>query len=271
MQKIIMLGTGHGAVYHTLESCFLLQNDEEYFLVDTGGKINVIENMKKCGVTLDKIHNIFISPTHTDHLLGFFWILKVMGGLIKSGKHNGEIHVYCNKEVADAIQTIYPYLYPEPKVDLIKKHLDIVVVQDNETVTICNRDYTFFDVKARGNLLYGFETLLDSKERFVFLGDETLDSSLYSKIEGAGYVMHEAFCLDAEKDIFKPYEKHHSTVKSVCSNFKDLHIKNIILYHTEESHEKNRKKLYLEEARKYYSGNVIVPNDMEIIEIGGNN
>ena len=41
--------------------------------------------------------------------------------------------------------------------------------------------------------------------------------------------MHEAFCLDAEQDIFKPYEKKHSTVKSVCENLKGKILK-ILFY-----------------------------------------
>ena len=79
--------------------------------------------------------------------------------------------------------------------------------------------------------------------------------------------MHEAFCLDSDKDIFKPYEKKHSTVKYVCENLNGLNIKNLILYHTEDSHKEKRKELYTKEANKYFKGNVIVPNDLEVINI----
>lgn len=79
--------------------------------------------------------------------------------------------------------------------------------------------------------------------------------------------MHEAFCLDSEQDIFKPYEKHHSTVKSVCENFKDFNIKNLILFHTEDTHLNNRKELYLNEGKQYYSNNILIPDDLEIIEL----
>lgn len=47
----------------------------------------------------------------------------------------------------------------------------------------------------------------------------------------------------------------------------DLKVKNLILYHTEESHGKERKKLYTEEAQKNFNGNVYVPDDLEIIEL----
>lgn len=46
-----------------------------------------------------------------------------------------------------------------------------------------------------------------------------------------------------------------------------LEVKNLILYHTEESHKDERKKLYTDEAQENFSGNVIVPDDLEIINI----
>lgn len=120
-------------------------------------------------------------------------------------------------------------------------------------------------MKAGKNALLGFEVMLNDK-RVCFLGDEECNPEIYPKIENADYVMHEAFCLDSEEAIFKPYEKHHSTVKSVCEKMNNLNIKNLILYHTEETHE-NRKELYTEEAKKYFENNVIVPDDFDVIEI----
>lgn len=37
MQKIIMLGTGMGSTVNLFNTCFAIQNDDEYFLIDTGG------------------------------------------------------------------------------------------------------------------------------------------------------------------------------------------------------------------------------------------
>ena len=47
----------------------------------------------------------------------------------------------------------------------------------------------------------------------------------------------------------------------------DLHVKNLILYHTEESHGDERKKLYTQEAQKTFKGNIYVPDDLETIEL----
>jgi len=267
MQKIIMLGTGHGFVFDCYNTCFLMQNDDKYFLIDTGGSAHIVQNLLKLNINLNKIHDIFISHCHTDHILGLFWLLKRLSGMIHDRKYEGTLNIYCNDEVANSIKNIYPNIFPSSYVDLITNYLNIVILNNNDTKNITNRDYTFFDVKAKGNKLYGFKTILDDNKKFVFLGDETCNPEIYDEIRNSDYVMHEAFCLDSEQEIFKPYEKHHSTVKSVCENFKDFNIKNLILFHTEDTHLKDRKELYLNEGKKYCSNNILVPDDLETIEL----
>jgi ribonuclease Z len=193
--------------------------------------------------------------------------MKRITGMIRSGKYDGVLNIYCNDEVEKSIRNIYPNLFPELSVDMIGKYLNIIVLNDGDMKNIAGRNYNFFDVKARGNKLYGFKTLLDNNEKLVFLGDETCNPEIYDEIRNSGYVMHEAFCLDREQDIFKPYEKHHSTVKSVCETFKYFNIKNLILFHTEDTHLNNRKELYLDEGKRYYSGNILIPDDLEVIDL----
>ena len=79
--------------------------------------------------------------------------------------------------------------------------------------------------------------------------------------------MHEAFCLETEESIFKPREKNHDTVKSACIKAENLGIKNIVLWHTQENLGDKRKAQYTKEAKENFSGNVVVPNDLEIIPL----
>lgn len=85
--------------------------------------------------------------------------------------------------------------------------------------------------------------------------------------DNADYVSHEAFCLDREEERFHAYEKNHSTVLSASQVMENLQVKNLTLYHTEETHGASRKELYQEEAKTVFSGNVIVPDDLEEIKI----
>ena len=73
--------------------------------------------------------------------------------------------------------------------------------------------------------------------------------------------------MDTEADIFKPYEKMHSTVKNASQIATNLNVKNLVLYHARDNDLKNRKRLYTEEARQYFSGNVYVPDDLDVIEL----
>ena len=62
-------------------------------------------------------------------------------------------------------------------------------------------------------------------------------------------------------DVYK--RQHHSTVKEACQLAEELGVPNLLLYHTEETHLKERKELYTAEGREYYHGNLYVPDDME--------
>lgn len=81
------------------------------------------------------------------------------------------------------------------------------------------------------------------------------------------WLLHEAFCLYSQADIFQPYEKNHSTVADACKLAEELKIKNLILYHTEDKNLQNRKTLYYNEGREYFSGNLYIPNDLEVFEV----
>ena len=74
------------------------------------------------------------------------------------------------------------------------------------------------------------------------------------------------FLFRYQKDIFKPYEKHHSTVKDASLLANLLEVENLLLYHSEEMNLEKRKQLYTNEAKLYFNGNIYVPDDLEIFK-----
>ena len=181
MEKIIMLGTGHGAVMELYNTCFLLDNNGEKLLVDTGGSIQIIKNLQISGYELTDINNIFISHCHTDHILGLCWIFKKIAVLYLSGEYQKKINIYCNSEVAESINKLISAVLPEPLQKVIKENVYIYVLKDNETINIAGENITFFDTHSKGNVLYGFETILNNGAKLVFLGDETCNPILYDR------------------------------------------------------------------------------------------
>ena len=55
-------------------------------------------------------------------------------------------------------------------------------------------------------------------------------------------------------------------MKDACELAQKLHTKNLVLYHTEDDHVDNRKELYKAEGSHYYTGNIFVPDDLEVME-----
>ena len=89
---------------------------------------------------------------------------------------------------------------------------------------------------------------------------------LHVKVQ-ASVLYHESFCLDNEEEKYNPHQKGHCTVKEASITAQTLKVQNLIILHTEDNDLKNRKKLYTSESKKYFNGNVYVPNDLDIIEI----
>ena len=83
----------------------------------------------------------------------------------------------------------------------------------------------------------------------------------------ADWLLSEAFCLKSEEEIFHPYTKHHSTAYDAGQMAERLGVRNLVLYHTEDSDLKNRARKYTEEARQNFQGNIFVPDDLDVINI----
>lgn len=86
MCKIVMLGTGSGGTLDLYNTCFAIQNNQGVFLIDTGGSIEIIKRLKQSDIKLNEIKNIFISHSHTDHILGLIWMFKKIGVMSCMGK-----------------------------------------------------------------------------------------------------------------------------------------------------------------------------------------
>lgn len=266
MEKIIMLGTGNGGTLNLYNTCFVIQNNNGNFLVDTGGSIEIIRRLKQVNIDIKDINHIFISHSHTDHILGLIWMFKNLGRASINGEIKTNINIYCNDVVYESIIEVSKHILPEKLVKGIFNIVNFHILKNEEEIEINGIKYTFFDIQARGTKQFGFECNINEK-RLVFLGDETLNSNLYERVKKSDYVMHEAFCLDSEEHIFHAYEKNHSTVKSASKVMNDLEVKNLILYHTEESHGNERKSVYTKEGENNFRGKIYVPDDLEIIEL----
>ena len=265
--KVTMLGTGMAVVKNCYNTCFVLSDGEDHFLVDGGGGSQILKILGEKKISLFGIHNIFVSHAHTDHLMGIIWVIRMLGHMIDANKYQGDLNIYCHQELSEGIKQICQIMLGGKITKLFGKRIHFIEVKDGQVEMILDKEVIFFDLHSKKMTQFGFVMKKENGEKLAFCGDEPLHERNTVLVENSEWLMHEAFCLYAERDIFKPYEKSHSTVKEACELAEKLNIKNALLYHTEDTHMQDRKVLYLAEGQEYYRGNLYVPDDGEELEI----
>ncbi len=263
MEELIILGTGNANAVRCYNTCFALRRGDEYFLIDAGGGNGILRQLEDAGIPLTGIHHIFLSHEHTDHLLGMVWMIRMIAAAMRQGRYEGNLHLYMHSDLVETLLTIVRLTVQGKFVRLIGERILFHPLQDGDTVEILGGRYTFFDIQSGKAKQYGFLTHLPDGKKFVFAGDEPYRACERPYVEGADWLLHEAFCLYSERERFRPYEKFHTTVKDACEMAEGLGVKRLILYHTEDKHYQNRKELYLAEGRPYFSGELYVPYDLE--------
>lgn len=56
--KLTMLGTGNAIVTECYNTCFVMQEEDQYFLVDGGGGSTLLRQLKYVGIDWKNIRNI---------------------------------------------------------------------------------------------------------------------------------------------------------------------------------------------------------------------
>lgn len=267
MEQLYVFGTGHATVTRLYNTCFAIRDEERFFMVDAGGGNGILRILKEMKISFSQIHDLFITHEHTDHLLGIIWMVRLIASGIKAGTYEGDLNIYCHEELCRSVEMICRCTLPAKLCSQFGKRIHLIPVHDGETLHIMDYDITFFDIHSTKATQFGFSLTLKNGRKLTCAGDEPFNPACSGYAEGSDWLLHEAFCLYGERDIFKPYEKHHSTVKDACELAARMQIPNLILWHTEDKNIDHRKELYSEEGRPYFQGNLFIPNDMEILDL----
>lgn len=267
MEQLYIFGTGNAAVTNCYNTCFAIKKGDEYFMTDAGGGNGILGILNDMNVDLSRIHHIFVSHEHTDHILGVVWLVRFIGARMKSDQYEGDLQIYCHERLVPVIDTLCRLTLQGKFYELIGKRIRLQAVADGETRNILGNEVTFFDIHSTKAEQYGFTTELENGKRLTFCGDEPYREACSAYVKGCSWLLHEAFCLYEDRERFKPYEKHHSTVKDACQLAEELKAENLILWHTEDSDLAHRKERYLKEGTPFFNGTLFVPDDGEIIPL----
>lgn len=280
--QITMLGTGNATVSQIYNTCFVLQTSSTLMLVDAGGGNGILSQLKKANVLISDIHHLFVTHAHTDHVLGVIWVIRMVA---QCKGYEGLLHVYGNDKVMKVIKTIIDMILAKKQLAKVAERVVFHQLEDGECFEVGDMKLECFDIQSTKEKQFGFRAELPGVSEdcassdhvsednhakplvLACLGDEPYNEQNRRYIEGADWMMCEAFCLYADRDSFKPYEKCHSTALDAGKLAEELGVKNLILYHTEEKTLDNRKENYTREAAENFKGRIFVPDDLEVIEL----
>ena len=269
--QITMLGTGNATVSQIYNTCFVLQTPSTLMLVDAGGGNGILAQLKKINVQISDIHHLFVTHAHTDHVLGGIWVIRMVA---QCKGYEGLLHVYGNDKVMKVIKTIIDMILAKKQLAKVAERVVFHQLEDGDSFEVGDMKLECFDIQSTKEKQFGFRAELPSSSDesgkplvLACLGDEPYNEQNRRYIVGADWMMCEAFCLYADRDTFKPYEKCHSTALDAGKLAEELDVKNLILYHTEEKTLANRKENYTREAAENFKGRIFVPDDLEVIEL----
>ena len=223
--ELIMIGTGSAFPRHSYNSCYVIKSH--------GGLM----------------------------LVGAVWLIRGIINMSKDGENCGSLHVYGNSSICNALRVICQLTFLASDYALFTKNVELVEIAEESSLTINDTLIECFDVYSKNVAQTGFRMTFDCGEKLACLGDESLTEDNLKKIKGCDTLICGAFCRYEDKEIYKPYEKHHHTVRDVAILAEKAKVKNLVLVHSEDDNLENRQELYRAEASKYYSGNVFIPVD----------
>ena len=170
--RLTMLGTGNALVTEVYNTCFVIENENQYLLVDGGGGSEILKRLKDAKISIADIHHIFVTHKHIDHILGIVWMTRIICQNMQKGAYEGDAYIYGHEEVISLIQELSEKLLQKKQTDFIGKRVHLVVVTDGEEKEIIGKKVTFFDIHSTKAKQFGFCMELEEGQKLTCCGDE---------------------------------------------------------------------------------------------------
>ena len=157
MTRIRILGTGNAQATNCYNTCLTIENEEGILLVDAGGGNGILKILEDQNIPLSSIHDIFVTHAHTDHIFGVIWLIRRIGETMAKGKYEGNLTIYCHKELADLIEYISRSILTKKVISFIGERIIFSVHESGDKRRIIGNDFTVFDIGSTKMKQFGFQ------------------------------------------------------------------------------------------------------------------
>ena len=269
--RLYVLGNGQAHVTKCYNSCYVI-DDGDAVLLDTGGGNQTLTHLEKLGIPLERIRTIFVSHDHIDHILGVFWLIRLISSHMMQGIYEGDLTIVCQEETKRKILAVGEMLLGGKKRHFCIERIRFLTVSGLS-------ESGGAEIEVNGHRFFLFSTYSDKVDqigvlfathdgrRICYMGDEPYVPQQRKWAEQADYLMLEAFCLEGELPEEKLLQMNHSTVLRSAKAAEALGVPNLVLIHGGDQEIALRKKRYTAEAERAFSGKVYVPDDLDVIEL----
>ena len=265
--ELIFLGTGSAMVTRCYNTCFALGNGEEFLLVDAGGGNGILRQAELAKLEFSRMHDLFVTHAHTDHVLGVLWVVRVVSDLMNQERYTGDLNVWVHDQCKELLEPLCRATFGPKQARNLGTRIHFRLMEDGTEFAAAGMKITAFDIGSHKTKQFGFRAVLPGGKCLVCLGDEPCHAPCREMVRDCDWLLTEAFCCYEDRERFHPYEKFHSTVLDAARIARELNVRNLVLYHTEDKTLDTRKQRYTAEAASVYGGRIEVPDDLEILEI----
>lgn len=263
---ITMLGTGSAFPRSSYNSCCVVDTPGLRWLVDCGGGNGIMKRLEACGIETDSLTHLFITHSHTDHILGAVWIVRSVINRHLAGAESEPFHIYANAETLEALDEICRLTLLPAHYSLYRRLTERHDIDRQKQADAGDCRLEFFDCQSENTRQSGFRMRVPGGRTLACFGDESLTERNIAEADGADMVVCGAFCSYEDRERFKPYEKHHFTVRDVALMASKARIGHLVLWHCEDI-TVDRDCRYRAEASEFFGGKVSTPADGDSIAL----
>ena len=167
--EIIILGTGNAMVTRCYNTCFVVRSKSgATMMVDAGGGNGILNQMAQSGLAFEDISDLFVTHTHTDHILGVIWMMRMALQYQKPQV----LHIHSHKKALDLLDFMCRQMLPKKQVERIGINVVYCELHDGDSFDVGDMHVQCFDIHSTKELQYGFALTFADGKRLACLGDE---------------------------------------------------------------------------------------------------
>ena len=214
-------------------------------LVDCPG--GVVNKLLKMDIDYRNLDGIFITHTHPDHVYG---LPSVIHSLVPTGRFP---EIFIHNDSAPFITDLLRIFELEDKVEISPvtdclKRFDIEIFRTFHSAASCGLKLTSVD------------------KTIIYTSDTGPIGNCEKIFKDADYLIHDCFAPSRFKADFYGLDLTHTSAKTLGKIAQNSNVKNLIPIHFSGEFDFSIDEIK-EELKKYYSGNIIIPEDLGMIAI----